>query len=183
MSRLVVVLIPLFFCLKGYTHNIDEVFSSINVEGNHILIETSFPWTIREALLNFEPTLKEATSKKDFEQALFRYVQKHFLLIGNEDEKLELTEINEVKNKEHSHGNDYLFKFKGESISSIKNTILFGENKNQTNTHFYKGKVYKTSIGNEKVDIEMSNLYTIWFSVLSIIVIVSAYKIFKNKEL
>jgi len=160
-----------------------KLFFLINTERNHILIESSFPWTIRGALLNFEPTLKKATSKKDFENVFFKYVEKHFLIIGKNGKELELTEIKEVKNKEHSHGNDYLLKFKGESISGIKNTILFGENKNQTNTHFYKGEVYKTSIEKERVDIETSNFYIIWFSVLAIIVIVSVYKIFQNKEL
>jgi len=183
VSKFWLVFMSFFFCLNSYAHTINEVVFSINQKGNHILVEASFSWTIREALLKFKPTLEQATSKKNFEEAFFEYIQKHVMLIDGSDEKLELIAIKEVKNKGHSHGNDYLLKYKGKEISIIKNTALFTENKNQVNTHFYKEKVYKTREGKERIEIEKNNFYIIWTLGLIVIVVISLYKIFQSSEL
>ena len=62
-----------FIFLSGteVKHNTKEAFYNIEVRSEQIYILAEFPWTIRKAVLEFEPKLKDASDHEAFHRSLF----------------------------------------------------------------------------------------------------------------
>ena len=75
-----------FVCLfsnLGLAHETNEAFFRIVQKENTIEIEAEFPWTMRNALIAFNPSLENSTNKKDFESTLLKSRRKKNYSVGN----------------------------------------------------------------------------------------------------
>lgn len=135
MKYLVSFILICAFNPFGYAHEVNEAFFKINQKENTVEIEAEFPWTMRNALIAFNPSLENATSKKDFENTFIEYIKANLILTDKKGNKLKYQEYRELKNSGHAHQNNYLIIFKGDELYEIINTILFNVYNNQVNYH------------------------------------------------
>lgn len=124
--------------IRVYAHDPREVFFVIEQMGDSILVKAEFPWTLRNALLVYEPSLKEASDSTSFEEVLFDYVRSMLVLWDHNGTKMELIRVRTLDNMGHSHQNDYVFTFQGNHLSEIRNELLFNVSDRQINYHIIK---------------------------------------------
>ena len=72
---------------------------------------------------------------QQFEAVFEAYVKANFLVYDNDKKPLELNRIYTVQANRHSHQLNYIFEFKGQSVTEIKNTMLFKISEKQRNYH------------------------------------------------
>ena len=144
-NLLSLLLVTLFFSSKTYTHNSKEAFFTMETQNNQIYVLAEFPWTIRKALLQFDPKLAETKNKEDFDKALFLYVKTNFLLKNQEGFEIQLVKIKELDLREHSHQSNFEFYFDGPEFREVQNTLLFNLSSEHKNYHtiLLKGKTIK----------------------------------------
>lgn len=122
--------------VNAAAHDPDRAFFTISVNENSTIVEAELPWTIRNALFKFQPSLEKAKTKSAFDSAFFQYVSQNFTLTQKNGENLQLKEVSPVKKENgHSHQTNYEFIFEGNEFATVKNTILCEYNKNQINYH------------------------------------------------
>jgi hypothetical protein len=127
-----------FVCLSnafGIAHESNEAFFDIIQKENTIEIRAEFPFAMRNALMTFNPSLENATSKKDFENTFIEYIKTNLILKDKNGNELKYQEYKELKNNGHSHQNNYLIVFKGNDLYEITNTIMFNVFTDQVNYH------------------------------------------------
>lgn len=126
-----VVLTP-FSC---YAHESNKAFFDVSKAETSIIINAEFPWTIRKALIKFNPQLESATSKNEFLKSFKDYLKKNLILINENDEHFELVSLQEVLKSGHSHQSNYFIEYQGKNLEKVKNTLLFNINEDQKNYH------------------------------------------------
>lgn len=119
----------------GMAHEANEAFFKISQRDSVIEIEATFPWSMRNALLTFNPSLETATNKRDFENTFIAYIKAKFILKDRNGVVLHYKEYKELENDGHSHQNRYLIMFIGIDLQEVTNTILFNVYENQVNYH------------------------------------------------
>src|SRR6056300_1147084 len=107
----------------------------METQNNQIYVLAEFPWTIRKALLQFDPKLAETKNKEDFDKALFLYVKTNFLLKNQEGLEIELVKVKELVLREHSHQSNFEFYFDGPEFREVQNTLLFNLSSEHKNYH------------------------------------------------
>ncbi|PCJ96510.1 MAG: hypothetical protein COA50_06945 [Flavobacteriaceae bacterium] len=136
---------------SGFAHEANEAFFKIVQKENTVEIQAEFPWTMRNALLNFNPSLKNFSSKKDFENTFIAYLKANLILTNTQGNKLNFQKFVALENMGHSHQNIYLIIFKGNELHKITNTIMFNVFDNQVNyntlTLNSEQTIFKTSKG------------------------------------
>ncbi len=142
---LLTIFLSFLFSLNSFSHKANEAFFTIKTGKGTIEIEAEFPWSIRQALLDFDSTLYHSKLKSDFENTFFNYVKLNLILTDCEGRKIQLYQITEVENKAHSHQNNFLFLYKGKNLLTVENTIMFSLHKNQTNYIFWQNHSYQTN--------------------------------------
>jgi hypothetical protein len=120
------------FC---YSHESNKAFFKITQNDKKIIINAEFPWTIRKALIEYNPQLENATTKEDFIYSLKKYLKQNLSLKDNNDVIIELTKLTEIENPGHSHQSNYLLEYRGNNLQNISNTLLFNINNVQKNYH------------------------------------------------
>lgn len=122
-------------CLQLYAHDSNQAHFKIEIQENCVVVITEFPWTIRKALLDFAPELKNSNDKDLFQTAFFNYINSTLILSDSEGNQIKLVSVKEMKNDGHSHQTNFKFTFEQSDIYRIKNFILFNVNAEQTNFH------------------------------------------------
>ena len=134
-----------------YAHETNEAFFKIVQKENSIEIRAEFPWTMRNALISFNPSLENSTDKKDFEKTFIQYLKANLILKDKNGKTLKYQTYQELKNDGHSHKNNYLIIYKGSDLFEITNTIMFNIYDNQVNyntiTINSKQVIFKTEKG------------------------------------
>lgn len=134
-----------------FAHEVNKAYFIIYEKENKVELQAEFPWTLREALIEFEPKLREAKSSSEFKTVFQRYIHKNLVLTDNFNRNLPFIDFKELPNNGHGHGNSYLFVFEGNKISKIENRIMFNIYDNQENIHFFeedKKQEHITSLDN-----------------------------------
>lgn len=171
--RLKILLLLVISHVNAIAHNSKEAFFVIEQKDSLVEIKAEFPWTLRNALLAFKPELEGAKNKASFEDAFFEYVKSTILLKSSNGNQLELFKVKEVENIGHSHQNNFIFLFRGNSLTEIKNEIMFNISRQQTNYHSIliagKKRKFTTSINNPKFNIREQNGNDNWWIVIFIV--------------
>jgi hypothetical protein len=158
-------IIPIFLiCLSVYTnlygHDPRFAFFKITSEQNTTLVKAEFPWLLRNALFEFEPNLKNAKHKNEFLESFGKYINIHFILKDENNDRMPLLSISEIKG-ESKHTGLYLLVFNGKNISWIYNSLLVDVSPNHKNFHtLIKGNssyFFSTNRSNNNHSIENSN--------------------------
>jgi hypothetical protein len=120
---------------SGYGHDVNIAFYKIEQKKTFVEINASFSFTLRNALLKFSPSLKNAKTKQAFENTLFNYVKANLVLIDNKGKEMEFLSFNELDNNDHSGQENIKLLFKGTNLARIKNTLIFNVVDKQINYH------------------------------------------------
>jgi len=136
----------------SWAHEANEAFFKFTQTENTIEVAAEFPWTLRNALLAYKPSLKEAVNNRDFETTFLEYLRENLILKDENGVVLQLLGFEELDNNQHAHQNTYNITFKGTSLSEVTNTTLCNLNGNQVNYNTLAlGKNNETfQTGNEK---------------------------------
>lgn len=129
------ILAFIFFSKILLEHNSKEAFYNIEKRADKVYVLAEFPWTIRKALLDFDPELREAHCKEAFEKSLFNYVETNFKLITQEGEVLQLYSVKEVAHVGHNHQSNFEFYFYGTNFVKLKNELFFNITPKHKNHH------------------------------------------------
>jgi len=155
------------FNLFGYAHQTNEAFFTIIQKEKSIEIQAEFPWTIRNALIAFNPSLEKSTNNKDFENTFIEYIKENLILKDENGKTLKFQSFKELRNSGHSHQNDYQIIFKGSLLFEITNTIMFNIYENQVNyntvTINSKQKIFKTKKGVTHFELIKSKKTNYWY--------------------
>ncbi len=181
----------------GFAHSPHECFFDINIEKNGCSIKAEFPWTLRNALLAYEPALKNAQIPLAFEQAFEKYISSHLILKDKDGKALVFMGFRALESSGHSHQNEYELEYEGSDVKQVTNTIMFEMSDKQSNYHsiMVNGtkRTFETYKGQDSFMVDdLSDNYTPYFifgfMVIGIIGIVSykywptAKKTYQNKR-
>jgi len=181
--RIIILLCFLLSSFCSSAHDSNRAYFRLAQKGDTIFIDANFPWTLRDALILYQPALENANSTEDFFEALNSYVEENLILIDQTGKKLHYNGLNEIHSEGHSHQVSYQIKFKGGNLSQFQNTLMFNLNKDQVNLHNYqinnmKGEL-NTDLNNPIQSIEQSSHSKIWWLIILLIPLV--YTIFRMR--
>lgn len=170
---------------NAFSHSPNEVSFSIYEKETSILVDTEFPWSIRNAVFIYDTTLSNKSSIEEIHASLFDYVNQNFVLKEYNGKQIKLLQVLDSKNQ--GHHENFQFVFEKKAIGSIKNTLLFNFSKKQKNIHVLKtvGKNKKFVLTIEKPEIEFeqptSYFYYGLFVCLILLSIISFFLLRKSK--
>ena len=127
-----------FSSIFGKAHEANNAFFQIIEKGHSVEIQAEFPWSIRSALIQFNPSLENSSERKDFEKTFEDYIKVNLVLIDIHGDTMPFSGFSELPNNGHSHQNNYSINYTGENLSQIINTILFNVYDSQVNYHTYQ---------------------------------------------
>lgn len=133
MRSILIFYLVLSFSDLVCAHQTNEAFFEYNQKKNTVQVIAEFPWSMRNALIEFNHSLENSTNKKDFENTFREYINKNLILKNKNGHALQFKAFNKIENKGHSHQNNFQIIFKGNNVFEIKNTIMFNLYPNQVN--------------------------------------------------
>jgi hypothetical protein len=116
-------------------HESNQAFFEIYTIDTKTIVLAEFPWSIRNAVLTFNPKLNSTVKKEVFFDSFLEYVNSTLILVDDNGKKINLIEVIKVPQRGHSHQNNYKFIYDGVNTSKITNSLMFNINKEQTNHH------------------------------------------------
>lgn len=135
MKYFLILLVISCFQNMSFAHSPHECYFDIKIEKQSCTVTAEFPWTLRNALLAFDPTLKNAQAPQAFEQAFERYIRSHLILKDKEGKMLIFKGFRALESSGHSHQNEYVLEYEGGTIHQVTNTIMFEMSDKQSNYH------------------------------------------------
>jgi hypothetical protein len=163
-------------------HEVRQAHFLLKKTNDRWMIEGDFPWTLRNALIQFDPKVEQATDQKSIDEVLFSYVQSHLILKTRAGNLIPLTEITRKGNPEHSHQILYEFHFEKGDLAEITNKLMFNLNDDHLNFLVFRDgeeeKMYKFSKNSPIIRLENENhlaissiwMWTFLISILGILV-------------
>ena len=117
-------------------HEAHQAFFEIQeTELKEINIWADFPWTLRDALIQFDSTLLTDKQEVVWSSAFERYVIQNFRVNNTNGNTLKFLSIEELANTHSGHSIRYNFKLEWGIIGEIENRLMFNVNGNQENYH------------------------------------------------
>ena len=117
----------------AWAHEVNEAFFKFSLKENSVEVQAEFPWTMRNALIQFNPRLQKAANKQDFEDTFVEYIKKNLVLKDKNGKILPFLDFSEQRDLGHSHQNNYLIRFEGNNPFEVSNTMMFNLYANQIN--------------------------------------------------
>ena len=183
------VLLFCFFSLYsnlGHAHETNEAFFTFIQKETTVEIEVEFPWTLRNALIEFNPLLENSTTKKEFENTFSNYIKETIILKDKNGKLLHYQGFIELETKGHSNQNSYLLIFKGTNLFEVINTIMFNVNDNQVNynsiTINSTEMTFKTKKGSNKFYINDSTTANYSYFLLLLVPIIFGLNYFNKNH-
>ena len=159
----------------GLAHNPHECFFDIKIEKQSCTISAEFPWTLRNALIQQTPALKDAKSTLEFEKAFEQYIAANLILKNNHGQSLLFKGFKTLDNSGHSHQSSYALQYQGSDVKQITNTIMFDISDKQVNYHSLmvdgQKKTFETYVGHNSFminDIHDNDNWYIKFGFLTV---------------
>lgn len=189
MNKLLFGCLLFFTVFNSFAHEANEAFFWFRQKENYVEVEAELPWTMRNALLKFNPALENAKTKKEYQITFKEYLSTHLKLKNNQGKYLALTNVSFIVNKGHSHQNNYLLRFNGTDFSKVMNTVMFNLYKNQTNYNVFVNKdgeeiTYKTNYINKEIKLPKFSNYTWYFVLIPFVIIClgfAVYRVYRTK--
>ena len=120
---------------NSHAHSGTEAFFRITSEQDRLVVRASFPWTLRNALLVFDPQLEQATTSAAFEASFKAYIKTHLRLFDQQGTPLKFLGFQRVEDEGHQHQETYQLFFSGGHLQEIHNTLLCNISERQVNHH------------------------------------------------
>lgn len=131
--------ISLIFSVYGHDAHI-AFFEILPVESKEIKVHAEFPWTLRDALVQFDSTLLLDKSKAIWEASFKKYVTEYLSMYDISHRELGLISIAQLPSTNSGHSVQYEFRFEGGVLGTIDNRLMFNLNNHQDNIHKIVGK-------------------------------------------
>jgi hypothetical protein len=152
----------------SFAHSPNECYFDIKIEKQSCTVTAELPWTMRNALLAFDPTLKNAQAPQAFEQTFEKYISSHLILKDKEGKMLIFKGFRALESSGHSHQNEYELEYEGGNIHQVTNTIMFEMSDKQSNYHSIMidgtKRTFETYKGQDSFIIDdLSDNYTPYF--------------------
>lgn len=134
-----------WFCLIGIlvplnAHDAHQAFFGIReTELKLINIKADFPWTLREALIQFDSNLLVDKQEEVWRSALERYIIQNFIVYNSNGIPLKFLSIEESTSSHGGHAIQYNFSLEWGEIGEIENRLMFNINEDQENYHKISG--------------------------------------------
>ncbi|NQX86631.1 MAG: hypothetical protein HRT67_12135 [Flavobacteriaceae bacterium] len=171
-----------------HAHEVNKAFFVVKKQDHSIVVEAQFPWTLRNALIAFNPKLQNAKDQLEFKTSFEQYIISNLILFDAKGIPLPFRDVEILDKREHSHQNDFRITFKGGSVAKIKNTMMFNIYDNQIN--YMKVQLdddhsnYVTKKGNTTVNIIEKNDHRgfryAFLSILGMSIVFAMFKIKMN---
>jgi hypothetical protein len=183
MKHIIIVCFVFFYSSSFLAHETNQAFFLITQKENTIEIEAEFPWTMRNALIAYNPSLEKTASKKDFNNTFIEYIKANLILKNKSGENLEFRSYKELENNGHSHQNSYLLVFSGSNLIEVTNTIMFNIYENQVNYNklTINSKTYKTSGKSVSFNVNHKQASDNWYLLILILpILFFGYKFYQK---
>lgn len=164
-----------------FAHDPNEAFFTFNLKDDLITVEAEFPWSMRNALMDYNPKLEKSSTKQDFKNTFFEYIKHNLILKDKNGAVLEFQKFEELKNNGHSHQNNYLLTFKGKNLFEVTNTIMFNLYKNQVNYNTITWSKTKFKTSNKKNSFKLNGenisdfFHNWWIFIIPILLVILIY--------
>ena len=149
MKKIFLSCLFVIVCELLFGHEKNEAFFDFVQKGNEIEVKAELPWTMRNALILYNPILEKSKSRTDFENTFLDYIRKNLIIKDKKGNELYLKGFEEIENNGHSHQNSFLIYFKGSDLFEVSNTIMFNLSENQVNYNTVaidsRSNVFKTT--------------------------------------
>lgn len=179
----------MFVGLKSRAHDANKAYFNLSIEQNQIMVDAEFPWTIRNALLSYDPQLEFQSDQHTFNNRFKDYVTENFKIEDNSGEPLNLLQVEILQKDGHSHQVNYQFIFEKGLVKKISNSLMFNLQNNQINVHTItingESIIFETKAETSTFEIEPSsnNLLLVYAAVgISSVLFLVIYKIFKRRQ-
>lgn len=183
--RSIFLLLLSVYGLITFAHEVNKAYFNFTVKDHLVEVEAEFPWTMRNALLNFNPKLENSSNKQDFEDSFTEYIRQNLILKSSNGSNLELISFKELERKGHGHQNNYLIVFEGQNLFEITNTIMFNLYNNQVNFNSIKTgsseRVFETTKGSKYFTLNKEQHSSYWYLLILTIPLAYILKRFLNK--
>lgn len=123
--------------IKIHAHDVNKAYFKISETDSTIEIRAEFPWTLREALISYQPELLNAKKSDAFRETFKKYIQENFILRDYLNRELPFQNFSDLPNSGHGHANNYLLKFELGTLRKIENRLMFNIYENQQNFHLF----------------------------------------------
>ncbi len=125
----------------SFGHEDDEAYYTIQQDGNKVQVQATFPWTLRNELLDFDESLVNAQSQESFVNVLNDYVAQKFKFYSASDSS-ELLDIIEKPTIGFSSADfEFNFELKG-IVESFKNEMMLNVYPKQQNIHTFLNSTF-----------------------------------------
>ena len=141
MKKIISILFGLALVLTARAHDTMVASFTIYTKPRFVEVYADLPWTLRNALLEFEPLLEEQKDQEFWDKTLKAYFEANLKIWTQKGEPLELLYFEKLDNEGHDHAAQYLITYDnayGAAPGKVKNTILFAQSEHQVNNHFFK---------------------------------------------
>ena len=159
--------------LPASAHDVNKAYFKIVQHEKQVRVEAEFPWTMRDALIQFKPALKDASSSADFLEAFMEYIRSHLVLKDKYGNALELIDVKEVDQQNHSHQHTYLITFSGKDVHQVQNELMFNIYDNQKNYHTFsinsEKQSFITNADQVSFYVSTNNHFSYWWMLLLIL--------------
>jgi len=106
-------------------HDPDQGYLKIERWGSYIHLQAELPWTIRNAVYAFDPSLPTNATQAQLDAALFAYIRQHVRLMDPEGNPLPLLTVQALDKQGHTHQFDIEGVYQGHTVQTIHNTLLW----------------------------------------------------------
>lgn len=127
----------LWFSTSVLAHSPNRAYFDIQVKENAIVVNAEFPWTIREALMNYDSQLGENADEQAITQALECYFMDNFIIRDENGGVAAIQSLRILPHRGHSHQANVEVVYEHVDILRIRNTIMFNLFKDQVNNHVF----------------------------------------------
>lgn len=131
----------ILYLARGYCHEGNTAYFEIQVvDSEPIIIIADFPWTLRDALIEFDSTLLLDRREETWKNSFKNYISQYLKFYENNLQQLKLIRIDVLPGTQSSHSIKYKLQFEEGKISKIDNRLMFNINTDQVNYHSIKSK-------------------------------------------
>lgn len=131
-------------------HEVNEAFFEFVIKSNSVEVYVEFPWTMRNALIEYNPDLKHSTSKADFVKTFEKYLTENLILENSDTRHFDFDFFEELPQNGESHQNKYLLVYSGSNLVRVQNTIMFNLYDNQVNYNSFQINAEKKTYETDK---------------------------------
>jgi len=147
-------------------HDPDQGYLKVERWGSIVHVEAELPWTIRNAVFDFDSTLNPQATQAQLDASLFAYIREHLRLLDENGNSLPLLSVVTLNKQGHTHQFDMVCLFEGNSVKTIHNTLLSNVVEHPKHTiqvvHLWTTRQYESNRQQERIILASGIYHPFW---------------------